>query len=144
MYKRIRRFVHHNYYNSLIVIRYGDGIISSPPIVAYALGSAFASHSREFSKEFYKAREFEGRIDFSVWNKTPGNFDYPYNKLFTLDEFKAVLSFFLPVESAHRTLMEFFIQCSVISILQFLFFFLIYIDWYLSEEPSRHYGESLL
>src|SRR5215469_7577343 len=52
----------------------------------------FASPSREFSKEFYKARDFEGRTDFSVGNETPGNFDYPYNKLFTLDEIKAALS----------------------------------------------------
>src|SRR5215469_672091 len=94
MYKRIRRFVHHNDYNPPIVLRYDDDIISSPLIVASALGSAFASHFREFSKEFYKAREFERRIDFSVGTETPGNFYYPYNKLFTLDEyeFKAALS----------------------------------------------------
>src|SRR5215469_6360839 len=93
MYKRIRRFVHHNDYNPPTVLRYGDEIISSPPIVEDALGSAFASHSREFSKEFYKARDFEGRTDFSVRNETPGNFDYPHNKLFTLDEFNAALSY---------------------------------------------------
>src|SRR5215469_14767046 len=92
VYKRIRRFVHHNDYNPPTVLRYGNEIISSPLIVADALGSAFASHSREFSKEFYKARDFEGRTDFSVGNETPENFDYPYNKLFTFDEFKAALS----------------------------------------------------
>ena len=74
MYKRIHRFVHHSDYNSPTVLRCGDEIIGSPPIVADALGSAFASHCREFSKEFYKARELEGRIDFSVGNETPGNF----------------------------------------------------------------------
>src|SRR5215469_10714362 len=91
MYKSIRRFVHHNDYNPPTVLRYGDEIISSPPIGADALGSAFASHSKEFSKEFYKAQDFEGRTDFSVGNETPGNFNYPYDKLFTLDEFKAAL-----------------------------------------------------
>src|SRR5215469_3629766 len=48
---------------------------------------------------------------------------------------------FLLVERAHWALMEFFIPCSVISILLLLLFFLIYIDCYLSEEPSRQYGE---
>ena len=91
MYKRIRRFVHHNDYNPPTVLRYGDEIISSPPIVADALCSAFASPSRKFSNEFYKARDFERRADFSVRKETPGNFDYPYNKQFTL-EFRAALS----------------------------------------------------
>ena len=101
MYKRIRRFVPHNDYNPPTVLRYGDEIISSPPVVADALSSAFASHSSVFSKEFYKTREFEGKIDFSVGNETPGNFNYPYNKLFTLDEFKSALSF---CGRAHRAL----------------------------------------
>src|SRR5215469_13894233 len=47
---------------------------------------------------------------------------------------------FLPVERAHRDLMEFFIPCSVISILPLLLFFLINIDRYLSEIFSRQYG----
>src|SRR5215469_1347555 len=42
VYKRIRRFVHHNYYNHPTVLRYGDEIINPPPIVADALGSSFA------------------------------------------------------------------------------------------------------
>ena len=94
--------------------------------MADALGSAFASHSREFSKEFYKARELEGRIDFSVGNETPENFDYPYNKLFTPDEFKSALS--SCGEGAPGPDGIFFIPCSVISILPLLLFFLIYID----------------
>ena len=92
MYKRIHRFDHHNDYNTPTVLRYGDEIISSHPIVADALDFDFANHFREFSKVFCKAREFEGRINFSVENETPGNFDYPYNKLFTLDELKSALS----------------------------------------------------
>ena len=60
--------------------------------MADALGSAFANHFREISKEFYKVKECEGKIDFSVGNETPRNFDYLYNKLFTLDEFKSALS----------------------------------------------------
>src|SRR5215469_15099927 len=77
MYKRIRRFAHHNDYNPPTVLRYGDEIISSPPIVADALGSVFANHSRKFSKEFFKARDFEGRTDFSVGNETPRNLIIP-------------------------------------------------------------------
>ena len=48
MYKRIRRFVHNDYNppNPPTVVRYDDEILSSPPILADALGSAFASHYR--------------------------------------------------------------------------------------------------
>src|SRR5215469_2778049 len=104
MFKSLRRFVHHNNYNPPTVLRYGDEIINSPPIVADALGSAFASHSREFSKVFYKIQELEGKIDFSVGNETMGIMTIPIISYLHLMNSSLL---YLNVERGHWALMEF-------------------------------------